>query len=97
MLYLFCTVQDNSPPVIVTPPMNQDIPLGSLVNLTCVATGAPQPVITWYFEGALITGTNSPIYIIDSIQPAQRGTYSCRAMNSDGMDQATATVTINSM
>ncbi|XP_019854703.1 PREDICTED: uncharacterized protein LOC109583711, partial [Amphimedon queenslandica] len=85
----------NSAPVIVTPPMDQDVPLGSLVNLTCVATGAPQPVITWYLEGTLIPGANSPIYIIDSIQPAQRGTYSCRAMNSEGMVQATATVTIN--
>ena len=93
----FCTVSSNSAPVIVTPPMDQDVPLSSLVNLTCVATGAPQPVITWYFEGVLITGANSPIYIIDSIQPAQRGTYSCRVMNSEGMDQATATVTINGM
>ncbi|XP_019854701.1 PREDICTED: uncharacterized protein LOC109583709 [Amphimedon queenslandica] len=90
-------VSSNSAPVIVTPPMDQDVPLGSLVNLTCVATGAPQPVITWYLEGTLIPGANSPIYIIDSIQPAQRGTYSCRVMNSEGMDQATATVTINNV
>ena len=77
--------------------MDQDVPLNSLVNLTCVATGAPQPVITWYFDRDIITGADSPIYIIDSIQPAQRGNYSCRVMNSEGMDQATATVTINGM
>ena len=40
-------------------------------------------------------GATSPVYIIDSIEPSQRGTYSCRAQNSEGMDSASVLVTIN--
>ena len=94
-LPLFFVVTVNSPPTIVTPPQNQDVPLSSLVNLTCFVTGAPQPAITWYFDGTPIMGATSPVYIIDSIQPNQRGMYSCRAQNSGGMDSASALVTIN--
>ena len=94
-LSLFSVVTVNSPPTIVTPPQNQDVPLSSLVNLTCFVTGAPQPAITWYFDGTPIMGATSPVYIIDSIEPSQRGTYSCRAQNSEGMDSASALVTIN--
>ena len=94
-LSLFSVVTVNSPPTIVTPPQNQDVPLSSLVNLTCFVTGAPQPAITWYFGGTAIMGATSPVYIIDSIEPSQRGMYSCRAQNSEGMDSASALVTIN--
>uniref|UniRef100_A0A915JXU5 Uncharacterized protein n=1 Tax=Romanomermis culicivorax TaxID=13658 RepID=A0A915JXU5_ROMCU len=41
------------------------MPVGSLVELTCMATGIPKPMITWTFKGQEISYDNGRIYFED--------------------------------
>lgn len=77
-------------PLIINPPMSQSVSLGSLVNLSCVATGAPQPTIAWFKDSVQITGVNLPFYVINSISVSDRGYYSCSATNNEGSDQSSS-------
>jgi hypothetical protein len=83
------------PPSIVISPLDQNVNLGNLVNLSCIVTGSPQPALTWFKDGEIIPGANVPFYIIQSIEPNNRGEYYCTASNSEGSDKSSiAYVTI---
>ena len=72
----------------MTPPTPQNVTLGSLVNLTCIVTGAPQPRIEWFKEGQVLNGQNLPFLVIEKVIPDNRGQYRCRATNSEGTAQS---------
>ena len=65
--------------------------------LTCVASGDPQPVISWYKAGESNTSTLSSrhaVYgngslVISDTNRSDSGNYVCRGSNAGGEDQAT--------
>ena len=44
MFTVYCV---DSPPVITEAPLNTTVVAGDSVRLACIATGAPQPSVTW--------------------------------------------------
>ena len=61
------------------------VELGHSTNLTCGATGYPTPIVQWYKDGVQILGENEPLLFISEVLPDDRGNYSCKATNSEGV------------
>ena len=78
------TAGDTAPPDIRQPPENVTTDLVSAVNLTCTAEGHPAPTYEWYKDGVLIPGEHLPFLYIPEVLPADRGSYTCKAINSRG-------------
>ena len=78
------------PPEIVSVSNDQGVCEGSMVTLSCNATGKPTPSITW--TRALDNGTDSaplqPVvdgkYVMSNTMKSSNGTYRCTADNGVG-------------
>ncbi|XP_022793324.1 cell adhesion molecule-related/down-regulated by oncogenes-like isoform X2 [Stylophora pistillata] len=56
---------------------------GSFVNISCTASGKPDPDVTWIRKGKVKTsGKKASILIFNRINRTEEGTYTCRANNS---------------
>jgi len=77
-------VQQLSPPVIETGPSTVFASLYQSVNFTCIASGNPQPSITWFKDGVQIPGQMSSVLTIPEVGLSSRGTYRCMATNTQG-------------
>ncbi|XP_028830733.1 protein turtle homolog A isoform X2 [Denticeps clupeoides] len=78
-----------APPVFSeTPPLVQEVLLGKLLRLRCVATGNPQPAITWVKDGVVFAQNNvevqSGTLTFASVTRATAGQYRCHASNTEG-------------
>ena len=85
-LYLLLTltvVSISLPPEFTEVPMDTVGQLYGQVVLTCIATGNPAPVITWYKDGQTISDSDSNFFqlTISELGLEQRGFYSCEASN----------------
>ena len=87
------------PPEIGYVSSDQDICEGSLVTLSCNATGSPTPSVTW--TRVADNGTDSePLaamdgtHIMSSITRSSNGTYHCTAQNRVGTVTRTVQVTV---
>ena len=82
---------------------------GDTASFTCQATGEPVPIISWYFNGALLTDgathtisetsvnttiINSTLIII-SVESSDVGTYTCNATNVVSSDTISGVLTVN--
>ena len=65
------------------------------VNLTCIASGNPQPSIAWYKDGRVITDEISPLLVIQEVELSDRGVYNCTAKNTLGTASSSAVININ--
>ncbi|KHN78690.1 Peroxidasin -like protein [Toxocara canis] len=81
-------------PHFTATPSNSSYREGSAVKLTCEATGKPQPLISWYFNGDQIIPTrkysfndDSSILTIYPYQQSDIGKYTCLASNKNGQVQ----------
>ena len=76
------------PPTITNPPSDTLAYLYSQVELTCVATGNPQPIIHWFKDGKRLftSDADPPILLIEEMGLDDRGFYHCEATNSAGKD-----------
>ena len=76
---------------------------------TCQATGEPVPIISWYFNGALLTNgakhtisetsvntttINSRLMVM-SVESSDVGTYTCNATNVVSSDTSSGVLTVN--
>ena len=83
---------------------------GDMVSFICQATGAPVPIISWYFNGASINESNTMKYTISMIslnttinntltimdvQSSDVGTYTCNATNVVSSDTSSGVLTVN--
>lgn len=67
---------------------------GSGAVLDCIATGDPQPTVTWSLnsiqlpnqDSTRIQQTSNNSLVISPVQTTDRGEYVCRAVNSAGSD-----------
>ena len=87
-----------SPPNITdAPPRELYAASGSLVNLTCKATGVPLPVVTWFKDGILmpkekLTGWKADSRItFPAVTSTNQGNYSCEATNAVGWERSSGT------
>ena len=86
-MLVVCTLFLTVPPEIEYVSRDLDICEGSLVTLSCNATGSPTPSITW--TRVADNGTDSePLpavdgnYVISSVLRSSNGTYRCTARNT---------------
>ena len=67
------------PPTITSPPFPVYERLFSMVSLSCIASGYPDPAIQWWFNGDRLEGDVSETLVIPELNLEQRGRYSCTA------------------
>ncbi|XP_068104559.1 hemicentin-2 [Hyperolius riggenbachi] len=93
-----------APPSIREPPnVNREtvLRLGGTLTLLCESEATPQPTVTWYKNGKLLTGDGS-ISIhnsgqrleIRNVQAQDKGLYTCKMTNVAGEAELTYTVII---
>ena len=86
------------PPVIDIGPVTMFLRLYQHLVLRCIATGNPQPTITWYKDGRRITREVSQLLVIQEVELSDRGVYHCTAANTLGtVSSASAVVNIDGM
>ena len=74
------------PPTITMGPSDTTADLYGEVELTCVASGNPQPIIHWFKDGKRILMSNAdpPMLLIEEMGLDYRGLYHCEATNTAG-------------
>nr|XP_015292678.1 PREDICTED: receptor-type tyrosine-protein phosphatase F isoform X14 [Macaca fascicularis] len=82
------------------PPSSQEVMPGGSVNLTCVAVGAPMPYVKWMMgveeltkEDEMPVGRN----VLELSNVVRSANYTCVAISSLGMIEATAQVTVKAL
>ncbi|XP_055359967.1 receptor-type tyrosine-protein phosphatase F isoform X9 [Betta splendens] len=88
------------PPRFSIPPTNQEVMPGGSVNLTCVAVGSPMPYVKWTMglvdltkEEEMPMGRN----VLEVTNIRESANYTCVAISSLGMIEATAQVTVKAL
>ncbi|XP_022804171.1 fibroblast growth factor receptor 3-like isoform X2 [Stylophora pistillata] len=71
------------PPTINLSPVHGSYREGSVVNLSCTASGIPEPDITWILDGKVISsGQGAALLKFNSLTKTDDGWYTCRANNT---------------
>ncbi|XP_050925870.1 receptor-type tyrosine-protein phosphatase F isoform X11 [Lates calcarifer] len=88
------------PPRFSIPPTNQEVMPGGSINLTCVAVGSPMPYVKWTMglveltkEEEMPMGRN----VLEVTNIRESANYTCVAISSLGMIEATAQVTVKAL
>ncbi|XP_053083608.1 receptor-type tyrosine-protein phosphatase F isoform X4 [Pangasianodon hypophthalmus] len=88
------------PPRFSIPPSDQEVMPGGSTNLTCVAVGAPMPYVKWMTgEIELTKEEEMPVgrNVLELTNIRKSANYTCVAMSSLGMIEATAQVTVKAL
>ncbi|KAG7229057.1 hypothetical protein INR49_013176, partial [Caranx melampygus] len=88
------------PPRFSIPPTHQEVMPGGSINLTCVAVGSPMPYVKWMMglveltkEEEMPLGRN----VLEVTNIRESANYTCVAISSLGMIEATAQVTVKAL
>ncbi|XP_062047104.1 receptor-type tyrosine-protein phosphatase F isoform X4 [Lepus europaeus] len=82
------------------PPSSQEVMPGGNVNLTCVAVGAPMPYVKWMMGAEELTKEDEmPVgrNVLELSGVTRSANYTCVAISSLGMIEATAQVTVKAL
>ncbi|XP_035294821.1 receptor-type tyrosine-protein phosphatase F isoform X6 [Cricetulus griseus] len=82
------------------PPSSQEVMPGGSVNLTCVAVGAPMPYVKWMMGAEELTKEDEmPVgrNVLELSSVTRSANYTCVAISSLGMIEATAQVTVKAL
>ncbi|XP_070465999.1 receptor-type tyrosine-protein phosphatase F isoform X23 [Equus przewalskii] len=82
------------------PPSSQEVMPGGSVNLTCVAVGAPMPYVKWMMGAEELTKEDEmPVgrNVLELNNVVRSANYTCVAISSLGMIEATAQVTVKAL
>ncbi|XP_045147751.1 receptor-type tyrosine-protein phosphatase F [Echinops telfairi] len=82
------------------PPSSQEVMPGGSVNLTCVAVGAPMPYVKWMMGAEELTKEDEmPVgrNVLELSNVIRSANYTCVAISSLGMIEATAQVTVKAL
>ncbi|XP_029687427.1 receptor-type tyrosine-protein phosphatase F isoform X5 [Takifugu rubripes] len=88
------------PPRFSIPPTNQEVMPGGSVNLTCVAVGSPMPYVKWMMGSLELTKDEEmPLgrNVLEVTNIRESANYTCMAMSSLGVIEATAQVTVKAL
>lgn len=92
---------ERPPPVIVSGPMNQTLPVNSETKMPCKAIGDPQPTVLWYHDGIPVAPsdrveiTGKGTLVISSLdKDSDSGVYTCVATNQLGSTTSSAYLVI---
>ena len=94
---IFCV----APPKAKITKLDQSVLVGSPVTLKCIATGNPEPTISWNRNGQIVIEnkrikvSDRSLIILES-KTTDTGSYSCVAQNTEGLDFASAHVLVGS-
>ena len=90
--------------------MPHAIIVGEELRLRCGYVGVPVPTVIWLQDGAMLTngeggvvitggapGDNETTLVISAVEPTNRGTYTCQANNTVGMDEEQYSVIVQGM
>lgn len=82
---------EHPPPIIIHGPVNQTLPVKSVGNLNCVASGTPTPVISWYKDGIPVVSSkrinisnSGSLTILELNKTYDEGLYTCVASSRSG-------------
>lgn len=88
---------ERPPPVIVSGPMNQTLPVNSETKMSCKAIGDPQPTVLWYHDGIPVAPsdrveiTGKGTLVISRLDKDNNsGVYTCVATNQLGSTTSSA-------
>ncbi|XP_040039275.2 vascular cell adhesion protein 1b isoform X2 [Gasterosteus aculeatus] len=85
-------------PVVKATPSSESAMAGSLLNLTCVTEGNPEPTVTWSFRppggGSEGRGGGRQL-VLAPVTLSDAGRYACEARNSEGSQTAEVEVTVH--
>lgn len=96
-IFFFVPVVRRVPPRFSIPPTNHEVMPGGSVNLTCVAVGAPMPYVKWMAGDVELTKDEEmPVgrNVLELNNIRQSTNYTCVAISSLGMIEATAQVSV---
>ena len=84
------------PPVITTQPQNVSVSPGGTAQFSVTASGAPEPIYQWYFNGNAFSGATNNTLSFTNARSTDAGDYTVVVTNSLGSatsSKATLTVT----
>ena len=90
--FFLTAIIERTPPNIELGPQTTFISIYSSVNLTCLVSGSPQPLIQWFKDNSPLTGEVFPFYHIQSVEVNDRGVYHCKATNLEGSVESNGAV-----
>ena len=69
---------------------------GSLVNISCTASGIPEPDVKWIRNGTVqSSGKKTALLTFSSVNREEDGQYTCRANNSAGNKEKHVTLVVH--
>ena len=89
-------IQPVLPPVILSGPESQTVPVGSVVSFTVVASGSGTLSYQWQHDGTNIAGATATSLNLASAQLTDAGTYTVLVSNAGGSVSSGATLSVTS-
>nr|XP_033778769.1 basement membrane-specific heparan sulfate proteoglycan core protein isoform X4 [Geotrypetes seraphini] len=86
-------------PLVKIEPSSHSITEGQTVELNCLVTGHPQPMVTWHKKGGTLSSNHQVLgswLRIVHFSPEDSGEYICRASTSSGTQEASIIISITS-
>ena len=76
--------------------VQRSYPEASLVNISCTASGTPDPDVRWIRNKIVIgSGEKTAFLVFSSINRTDDGQYTCEANNSAGNDEKHTTLVVH--
>ena len=84
------------PPQLTMPSVQKSYNEDSLVNLSCTASGTPDPVVTWMVNDIVKSSGNKTAFLVfNNISRQDAGQYTCKANNQAGEDEHHVTIEVH--
>ena len=83
-------------PSVTPSPATVTVTEGDTAVLSCVVTGDPTPVLSWYHTGTLLPGETEGSLTLEGVGREEEGLYECVASNQVGDDRAIITLVVYS-
>ena len=83
-------------PSVTPSPATVTVTEGDTAVFSCVVTGDPTPVLSWYHMGTLLPGETGGSLTLEGVGREEEGPYECVASNQVGDDRAIITLIVYS-